>query len=201
MPIQATYLHFFVFNYRINQLDATQHIIQRIIQRDIHACKQLYNDYADGMFVVCYRIVGNITDAEDVLQEAFMKVFEKIESFNGSSTLGAWIKRIVINHSLNAVKKRKPYLIEFSEHYDIEDEVMEEEDVINWRIEDIQSAIEQLPQGYKLVFNLYMFEDFSHREIADMLNIAESTAKTQFFKSKKKLREILSYMKGGGKRI
>lgn len=192
MPFQATKLLFFVFNNRINQLDATQHIIKRIKQRDIHACKQLYDDYADGMFVVCHRIVGNVTDAEDVLQEAFMKVFEKIASFNGSSTLGAWIKRIVINHSLNAVKKKRIFITELSDHMDLEDEGEYEEEESAWSVEQIKSAIEALPQGYKIVFNLYMFEDYTHREIADILQITESTAKTQFFKAKKKIREILN---------
>ena len=167
--------------------------LEKLKQKDVLACKQLYLQYADAMYNVCLRILQHQAEAEDALQEAFIKVFNNIQQYRNESSIGSWIKQIVTNTCLNVLKKRK---ITFDE---LKDDVSESENVSenesengnDYSTEDIKKVIEELPQGYRVVFNLYMFEDYSHRQIADMLEISESTAKTQLFKAKRKLKELL----------
>ena len=167
--------------------------LEKLKQKDVLACKQLYLQYADAMYNVCLRILQHQAEAEDALQEAFIKVFNNIQQYRNESSIGSWIKQIVTNTCLNVLKKRK---ITFDE---LKDDVSESESVSenesengnDYSTEDIKKVIEELPQGYRVVFNLYMFEDYSHKQIADMLEISESTAKTQLFKAKRKLKELL----------
>lgn len=167
--------------------------LEKLKQKDVLACKQLYLQYADAMYNVCLRILQHQAEAEDALQEAFIKVFNNIQQYRNESSIGSWIKQIVTNTCLNVLKKRK---ITFDE---LKDDVSESESVSenesengnDYSVDDIKKVIEELPQGYRVVFNLYMFEDYSHRQIADMLEISESTAKTQLFKAKRKLKELL----------
>jgi len=167
--------------------------LEKLKQKDVLACKQLYLQYADAMYNVCLRILQHQAEAEDALQEAFIKVFNNIQQYRNESSIGSWIKQIVTNTCLNVLKKRK---ITFDE---LKDDVNESESVSenesengnDYSVDDIKKVIEELPQGYRVVFNLYMFEDYSHKQIADMLEISESTAKTQLFKAKRKLKELL----------
>jgi RNA polymerase sigma-70 factor (ECF subfamily) len=167
--------------------------LEKLKQKDVLACKQLYLQYADAMYNVCLRILQHQAEAEDALQEAFIKVFNNIQQYRNESSIGSWIKQIVTNTCLNVLKKRK---ITFDE---LKDDVSESESVSenesengnDYSVDDIKKVIEELPQGYRVVFNLYMFEDYSHKQIADMLEISESTAKTQLFKAKRKLKELL----------
>ncbi len=176
-----------------------QTLVEQVKQRNVQACKQLYMQYADAMYHVSYRMVQNQADAEDILQEAFMKVFNNIDSFKGESTIGAWIKQIVINHSLNFLRKKKIDFMEADGSLNVADEVYEEEN-IDGTVQQIKDAIATLPDGYRTVFNLYMFEDYSHRQIAELLNISESTAKTQLFKAKNKIRELVKRNADGRER-
>lgn len=174
--------------------------MEKLRQKDVLACKQLYMQYADAMYNVCIRILQHQTEAEDALQEAFIKVFNNIQQFRNESSIGSWIKQIVTNTCLNILKKRKIVLNELNE--DINESVpitigseSESESENDFSVDDIKKAIEVLPEGYRVVFNLFMFEDYSHRQIADLLEISESTAKTQLFKAKRKLKEILLHKK------
>lgn len=155
--------------------------------------------YADAMYNVCLRLVEHQEEAEDALQEAFIKIFNNIEQFRNESTIGAWIKQIVTNTCLNVLRKKKNLIIdELHENVEIveNEEENEEENAYHFSMDEIKKAIEQLPQGYKVIFNLYMFENYTHKQIAGMLEISESTAKTQLFKAKKKLKELLLQKKG-----
>lgn len=108
--MQATITKKPVFIIATNQNEFVQQLIDSVKQKDIHACKQLYMQYADAMYSICFRFTNNAVDAEDLLQEAFMKIFDKIETFKNESTVGAWIKQIVVNHCLNFVRKKKVFL-------------------------------------------------------------------------------------------
>lgn len=144
------------------------------------------------MFNICYRITNDRDDAEDVLQESFVSAFKNLSSYNGTASFGAWLKRIVINKSLNFIKKNKVEVvpIEDRDRYEIADTEQEYEFLHS--VEDVKKAIELLPDGYRLVFSLYLLEGYDHREIAEILDITESTSKSQYNRSKKKLREILN---------
>ena len=171
--------------------------LEKLKQKDVLACKQLYLQYADAMYNVCVRILQHQTEAEDALQEAFIKIFNNIKQYRNESSIGSWMKQIVTNTCLNALRKKKLVLNE------LDDEISENEsdsesanesnneNSIDFSIEEIKEAIEQLPQGYRVIFNLFMFENYAHKQIAEMLEISESTAKSQLFKAKRKLKEIL----------
>ena len=135
-------------------------------------------------------MVGNREDAEDVTQEAFTKVFQRLDTFRGDSTLGAWIKRVVINTSLNFVRqKKKLFFEEINDRTIIADEPEIDEAVWASDINNIHEAIKQLPDGCRVVFSLYMLEGYKHSEVADMLDITESTSKTQYKRAKRLIKE------------
>jgi RNA polymerase sigma factor (sigma-70 family) len=173
------------------QIDHT--FLEKLKQKDVLACKQLYMQYADAMYNVCNRILQNATEAEDALQDGFIKIFDNIHQFRNESSIGSWMKQIITNTCLNILKKKKIIWQELDEKHESksEKETESDDDTFNYTIEQIKNAIEQLPQGYRLVFNLFMFENYSHQQIAAMLEISESTSKSQLFKAKNKLKEIL----------
>ena len=165
--------------------------LEKLKQKDVLACKQLYLQYADAMYNICLRILQHQAEAEDALQEAFIKVFNNIQQYRNESSIGSWIKQIVTNTCLNVLKKRKILFNELDDNVELSETESDNNNETDFSIDDIKKAIEELPQGYRVVFNLFTFEDYSHKQIADMLEISESTAKTQLFKAKRKLKELL----------
>ena len=168
-------------------------IIDRCKIGDKQAQQQLYQLYARPMFTVSVRILQNRQEAEDILQEAFVDMFTKLHTFRAESSFGAWFKRIVVNKSINAVKKKKILTSDIDEmNVEDADNTHEEDDAaFPYSVQQVQKAIALLPEGYRLVFTLYMLEGCSHQEIADELGITASTSKSQFNRSKKKIRELL----------
>lgn len=145
------------------------------------------------MYNICLRIVQNREEAEDVLQECFIDIFNKLSSWRGEASFGSWVKRIVVNRSINHIKRKKMTLVDESNLRNIseEEDVENDEEELPYSVEQVKRALKQLPEGYRLVFTLYLFEDFSHKEIAEQLNITESTSKSQLNRAKKKMIEIL----------
>lgn len=169
------------------------HFLEKLKQKDNAACKQLYLQYADAMYNICLRILLHQEEAEDALQEAFIKIFNSIHQFRNESSIGSWVKKIVTNTCLNVLRKKKMYWVELDENADLNDpdEDTENNDSIHYSIEEIKQALEELPNGYRLVFNLFIFEEYTHLQIAELLEITESTAKSQLFKAKRKIKSIL----------
>ncbi|GEP96819.1 DNA-directed RNA polymerase sigma-70 factor [Chitinophaga cymbidii] len=142
------------------------------------------------MYNICLRMTGHSSDAEDVLQEAFVQVFKNLEKLESDSSLTAWIKRIVVNHCLSYLRKKKVSWEEVGEmEAAVETEVDEEAHALT--VSMVKEAIRELPDGYRTVLNLYIFEEYSHREIAALLGITESTVKTQFMRAKEKVRQLV----------
>ncbi len=175
------------------KLDTHQHLVHRLREQDPEAQFEVYQLYSKAMFNTALRIVRDQAEAEDVLQEAFLAAFTKIDRYKAQATFGAWLKRIVVNKSINALHQRKASLVPLEdaslEH--IEDD-SSNEDVPVWNIDQIYRAINQLPDGYRVVFSLYLLEGYDHREIAAILGISEGGSKSQYNRAKKKLREILN---------
>lgn len=144
------------------------------------------------MFNVAQRITNNYVEAEDVLQDAFVRAFQKLDSFKGDSTFGAWLKRIVVNTAINQLRKNKAEFVGLEdERLDVRYEEKEEPDHA-WDMKKVRKAIAELPEGYRVVFSLYCIEGYDHAEIAGILGISEATSKSQYSRAKKKLRERLS---------
>jgi RNA polymerase sigma factor (sigma-70 family) len=172
-------------------------LIQRCRQGDREAYYKVYKLYSRSMFNVGFRIVNNTEEAEDVLQESFVSAFRNLDSYRGDSTFGAWLKRIVVNRAINYVKKKKLERLPEDERWDVkEEEAVDEFEGFPFSVEQVRSAIESLPDGYRMVLSLYLLEGYDHGEIAEIMGITESTSKSQFNRSKKKLKEILE----GGER-
>ena len=151
---------------------------------------ELYRLYSKAMYNVCLRMVRDELDAEDLLQSSFCDIFTKLHTFKYQSTVGAWIKRIVVNNCINHLKKRRLYFEEINDRtISITD--IETSSEPNYNIEAINKAILQLPDGYRVVFSLYLLEGYDHKEIADVLGISEATSKSQYSRAKTKLRDLL----------
>jgi RNA polymerase sigma-70 factor (ECF subfamily) len=159
---------------------------------DVRAQYQLYSLYSRAMYNICYRMTNQKEEAEDMLQESFTYAFSRLGSFRFESSFGAWLKRIVVNTCINHLKKKRVDLVYTEQHNDPapEDEHVDYEE-IKFRVEGVMKAIGKLPEGYRIVFSLYLLEGYDHKEISDILGIAESTSKSQYLRAKQKIKEIL----------
>jgi RNA polymerase sigma-70 factor (ECF subfamily) len=144
-------------------------------------------------------MMNNREEAEDMLQEAFTLAFLKLDSFRFESAFGAWLKRIVINTCINAKNKRKVELTLMDEMHTLDQPVQEEnnEEEVQLTVAGITKAMEKLPEGGRIIFSLYLLEGYDHGEIAQILNITESTSKSQFMRAKRRIIEILNEQKTG----
>jgi RNA polymerase sigma factor (sigma-70 family) len=166
-----------------------QQLISLCRQNDRRAQKALYDQYCKAMYTTAYRITGDVEWAGEALQDAFMQVFKHIGSFEQRSTLGAWIKTIVVRAALQKVDRRKSSMTSWPEEYS--------DTMLDWGTSPIdamqlEQAIQRLPEGARAVFVLAEVEGYAHKEIAEMLDISEGTSKSQLFAAKKRLRELLS---------
>ncbi len=173
--------------------DIHEYLIERCKSGDSIAQEEIYKRYARNMYNTAYRIVAHQAEAEDVLQESFLEVFTKINDYRGDATFGAWLKRIVVNRSITVLRKRKFEMTNTVELDNLADteydfELLEEQSDL---VQKIKKGIEKLPEGYRVVLSLYLLEGYDHVEIAQVLNITESTSKSQFLRAKEKLRKVL----------
>ena len=159
----------------------------------------LYNQYCDGMFVVASRYLKDTAEAEDAMQVAFIKAFKKIEQFKGDVSFGAWLKRIVINTCLDALKKKKIHFEEINE----QTLSLEQQNDESWSVDNnitkqlIEQAIEKLPPNYKSVVQLFLLEGYDHQEIAQVLDITQSASRTKLHRGKIQLQQHLKQLHYG----
>ncbi|RLD40596.1 MAG: RNA polymerase subunit sigma-24 [Bacteroidetes bacterium] len=147
------------------------------------------------MLNTCYRMMNNRENAEDMLQESFSEAFRKLDTFRYESTFGAWLKRIVVNRCINEIKRKKADLQFFDDMSQFGKTTIEEEENIEMDVKSIKMAMQELPNGSRMIFSLYLLEGYDHREIAQILNVSESNSKSQYMRAKRKIKEILE----GGK--
>jgi len=150
---------------------------------------QLYKLYYKGMYSVSLRIVNDEVEAEDIMQEAFLSAFRNLKTYRGEVSFGAWLKKIVVNRSLDYLKKKKVYFEEINERtMEMTDYQMGTEEV---DVNTIKAAIRNLPDRYRVVLSLYLIEGYDHEEISEILGISNSSSRTQLLRAKNKLREFL----------
>ena len=151
---------------------------------------QIYKLYYKAMYNTSLRIVNDTMEAEDIMQEAFLSAFDKIDTYSGTVSFGAWLKKIVINRSLDALGKRKAVFEDIESHVGIRDDSYEDKarnEEIDVKVEEVKEAIENLPDGYRVILSLYLLEGYDHDEIADILKISSSTSRSQLSRAKQKL--------------
>ena len=166
-------------------------VVKKACKGDAAAQAWLYNQYSNAMFNICIRMSATRNDAEDLLQDAFIIAFSKINQLKDADQFGGWIKRIVINECIKYTKKN---IVVKDVGEGIAEDIAEEETEW-WKIVDmsiIHQEIKALPEGCKQVFNLYVVEDYSHKNISQALNISESTSKSQFHRAKQLLKERIT---------
>lgn len=168
-----------------------EYIIAGCLHNDATAQRELYERYSPKMLSVCYRFAPSREDAEDMLQEGFIKVFTQIHTFQSKGAFEGWIRRIVVHTCINFLKKYK----KFNDSVDLDHagyvHVKEETVPSIMQAKQVSECIRTLPIGYRTVLNLYALEGFSHREIAGMLDIEESTSRSQYTRAKTMLENIL----------
>lgn len=156
---------------------------------------QLYKLYARAMFNIAMRMMNSREEAEDMLQDSFVDAFARLSGFRYESSFGSWLKRIVVNNCLNEIKRRKAELHYFDDMsiFDHKDEnTIGEEEEIKLGVEQIRKAMEQLPNGARMIFSLYLLEGYDHVEISQILDISESNSKSQYMRAKRRIKEILT---------
>ena len=168
-------------------------LVERCKRGDPQSFQQLYRQYSKAMYNTSLRIVNNSADAEDVLQESFLDAFRSLHDFHYRSTFGAWLKKIVINKSINILRKRRNDFVdmESTELQAVTEEEPEKEEDMQYKVEEVKRMITRLPDGYRTVLSLYLLEGYDHEEISQILNISHNTVRTQYVRAKQKLLTII----------
>jgi len=161
-----------------------QKLVKDCLKGKSQAQRELYEQFAQPMLGVCYRYTRSIRDAEDVLQEGFIKVFHHLQQYKQEGELGAWIRRIMVNTALNYLKRNRKYQEEmfFTEEY--LHPVTDDDPAIRLHAKELADLIRQLPQGYQVIFNLHAVEGFTHVEIGEMLGISDGTSRSQYSRAR-----------------
>lgn len=168
-----------------------EQLVAGCLKGDPIAQKALYQTYARKMMSICMRYAPGREQAQDILQDGFVKVFQKMDHYRGDGPLGGWIARTMVNTALDHIRRNKPFehsldLTEAEHLHAIDEQVL-----ASMGADELLALIQALPPGYRTVFNLFVIEGYPHKEIGAMLNISENTSKSQFMKARAFLRKLL----------
>lgn len=166
-----------------------EELISSCLQKNAQSQRELYDYLAPKLFGACLKYAQNQDDAKDYFQESFILIFKNLHHFNFKSDLFFWAKKITINHCISQLKKNKNLAFTDLETIEINEETNEEEE---FSIDQLLKLVQELPPQYKMVFNLYVLDHYSHREIAEMLNISEGTSKSNLSRAKMILKQKIT---------
>jgi len=178
----------------LDNQDILHTIIKGCINGDRKSQKELYKLYYSKMMNVCFRYAKNTDDAQDLLQDGFVKVFSHLKSYDFKGSFEGWVRKIMVNTAIDFYRKNKGiYFIEDEDGFILETSRVESADSIysNFGVDEIMNSIQQLSPVYKTVFNMYVIDGYSHKDIAEHLNISEGTSKSNLSKAKHNLQEQL----------
>jgi RNA polymerase sigma-70 factor (ECF subfamily) len=161
-----------------------QQLVKNCLKGKREAQHQLYQQFAEYMLGVCYRYTKSMSDAEDVLQEGFIKVFNHLDQYKSNGDLGAWIRRIMVNTAINYLKQMSRYRVELTFNEGSLHPVSNENPEVNMSAKELAELIRQLPIGYQTIFNLHAVEGYTHVEIGQMLGIHEGTSRSQYARAR-----------------
>jgi len=162
-------------------------LIERCCKNDGVAQLRIYEYYFKQMYNTSLRILNDPEEAEDVMQESFLDAFRKIHSYSGDGSFGGWLRRIVVNNSLDALRKRKNELSLDEERIEIPDIEDKYDENINYRVDEIKNAIKNLSDDDRIIISLFLFEGYDHDEISQILSISNNTSRTRYSRAKKRL--------------
>ena len=170
-----------------------QDLIDNCRKGDRKAQFQIYKLYYRNMYNISLRIVNDTQEAEDIMQESFLSAFENIGTYGGKASFGAWLKRIVIHRSLDALKKRRIDILSIDDAAELPAEADEDADQesLNLQIEEIHRCMKLLPDGYRIILGLYLLEGYDHEEIGEILDISASTSRSQYTRARAKLAGLI----------
>lgn len=169
-------------------MDLTEIRIEKAKKGDKKAQMEIYNSYSAAMYNTGFRLLNDRMEAEDAMHDSFLKAFEKLDSFIGQVSFGAWLKKIVVNTCLDRLKKKRPDLLD--QPLEVVETHTDQEEP-KFRVREVQRAIMELPDGYRNILSLYLLEGFDHDEIAQVMGISSSTSRSQYARARKVLREKL----------
>jgi RNA polymerase sigma factor (sigma-70 family) len=173
---------------KVIKIQVGEALLKRCREGEELAFRELYYRYNKAMFNICMRMLNNTGEAEDVLQESFIQAFRRIGELKDENAFGGWLRKIVVNRCIDQVRKRKPWSLLAVD--DIADELPYEEPV-TYEPQVVQKAIAMLPEGYRLIVTLFLFEDYTHKQIAEKLGISEGTSKSQYARGRQKLATLI----------
>jgi RNA polymerase sigma factor (sigma-70 family) len=172
-----------------------EQLLQGCKEKNLNAQKLLYERFAKKMMGVCLRYADSTAEAQDILQDAFIKIFEKMDSYHGTGSLEGWIKKVMVNTALDNFRKNKHERNNIELDVNIASHNSYEESYDSLSAKDLLKIIQKLPIGYRTVFNLFAIEGYSHKEIGEMLGINESTSKSQYSRAKSHLQKAIQLEK------
>jgi len=167
-------------------------LIDRCCRKEPKAQLKLYELYAKRLYITCYRIIGNTSEAEEAMQDSFLKIFTRIEQFDREKNFEAWMYRIAVHTAIDYLRQQNPIEEEWDENRsEPENEPESDEEEINYSVSRIRAGIQKLPPGYRLILSLYLFEGYDMEEIASILRIKPVTVRSQYMRGKRKLIELI----------
>lgn len=180
----------------LSNRDEVEKLVEKCMAGDRKAQQIFYEGFYRTMYSVCLRYASNSSEAQDLVHDGFVKAFNKLKDFKNAGSLEGWVRRIMVNNSIDVIRRRKELIIEESEQIllntpsdDLEEK--EQEALLRTKAEDVIKLIQNLSPGYRTVFNMYVIEEYSHKEIAEELGISIGTSKSNLSKAKIKIRELL----------
>lgn len=177
--------------------EATAHLIEGCRTGNRAAQLGLYKQYARRLYIVCLRIVGNGPEAEEAMQDSFLKIFTRISQYHDEQNFEAWIHRIAIHTAIDYIRRQTPELEELSADLTEPEPDEEEEEDIQYSVQRIKEAVQELPAGYRVILSLYLFEGYDMEEIASILNIQPPSVRSQYLRGKRKLQELITKDENG----
>ena len=193
--------NYHVYQLKFRDLDGSyinvhQELIEACKTGDRGAQFKIYKLYFKAMYNTSLRIVNDTAEAEDIMQESFLDAFRRLDSYTGEGSFGSWLKKIVVNKSLDAIRKNRESISIEEESLDFP-EITEEnrEEELQYKVAEVKEAISRLPEDYRIVLSLFLLEGYDHEEISEILNITNNTSRTRFVRAKQKLLKILKEKK------
>lgn len=178
--------------------ETNAHLIEGCRKGNRTAQLTLYKQFAQRLYVACLRIVGNAPEAEEAMQDAFLKIFTRLDQYHDGQCFEAWMHRIAVHTAIDYVRRQTPDWVELSDNYAEPDNDGPDEEELQYSVAQVKEACKKLPAGYRVILSLYLFEGYDMEEIASILKIRPSSVRSQYLRAKRKLLDIIAANKENG---